>query len=634
MRIRRSAQGSSTQSAIPGLAPPGSPHRWRSWRLFLVPALSIAVIGQLGLGSATMAATTTAHTTAATGSVAPNPVNELDCNGWSAKYGTVRKMAGDLCTDPIKIVGGKASRFTDNGWYIGHDEPSIKFISNTPGSGNTMTYLTKIPVDPAKAPTANGSVTNYAQLSLAPWFGLPMCDSKSYPQKPCKPDSDTNSGLISNPNAAGSAFMELQLYPPGYTPFMDSESCSATRWCAALTIDSLECSFNFATCNPNCEEPVNFSYLQTNGVPSGPPSPQLTDVSTFTPNGNTLMINPGDVLKVSITDPPQGFTTTVRDLTTHQTGWVTASAANGFMNTNITNCDGTPHTFHAEYSTAKQPNQVPWAALEGGVLMEQEIGHSEVCSSLKNKDPFSMSYPGGQTYSDPKVYDTCVGGSEGQGQVGEGPCSATTGLCQNAETQGPNGPVACPTNNPASGALCEFADGFCFQKGARTALVNGQPAREVSASNQCFADRFQNGDLDFNGLDYVPNTWPNGTSSHPTAFQYVGPFQANGRPYPQIQFESDIGGSSNLCNTATGAGCTVAPISAKFYPFWSLSPLSSTSGSKLGTSCVWNFGNVLPQTTQDFGKDAQYGTPDVARYGGTIISSPMKNPQFSGRCAQ
>ena len=160
--------------------------------------------------------------------------------------------------------------------------------------------------------------------------------------------------MISDPNAAGSAFMELQFYPPGFTPFVDSTSCSATKWCAALTIDSLECTFNFATCNNNCMEPVNFAYLQTNGVPAGPPSPQLTDVSTFTPNASTLMINPGDKLAVSISDPPQGFTTVVRDLTTHQTGFMTASAANGFMNTNIADCSGTPFTFHAEYSTREE----------------------------------------------------------------------------------------------------------------------------------------------------------------------------------------------------------------------------------------------------------------------------------------
>ena len=126
--------------------------------------------------------------------------------------------------------------------------------------------------------------------------------------------------------------------------------------------------------------------MQTNGVPTGPPSPQLANVSTFTPNRHTLMFNPGDVLVTSISDPPQGFTAVVRDLTTHQTGFMTASAANGFMNTNIADCSGTPFTFHAEYNTAKQPNQVPWAALEGGVLMQQEIGHGEVCNSVTNQD--------------------------------------------------------------------------------------------------------------------------------------------------------------------------------------------------------------------------------------------------------
>ena len=39
-----------------------------------------------------------------------------------------------------------------------------------------MTYLQKIPVDPRKAPTASGSVTDYGELSVAPWFGLPICD--------------------------------------------------------------------------------------------------------------------------------------------------------------------------------------------------------------------------------------------------------------------------------------------------------------------------------------------------------------------------------------------------------------------------------------------------------------------------
>jgi hypothetical protein len=600
--------------------------------------LGVAVVCQLGLaGNAAIAgASTTAKTALAAGTVAPNATNELDCNGWSKAYKTVRKLAGDLCTDPKGYANGKAAPYLDNGWYVGHDEPSVKFISSTPGSGNTFTYLAKIPVDPRQAPTPSGSVTNYGQLSVAPWFGLPMCDPDSYPQNPCSPDSDSNVGL-NVANAAGSAFMELQLYPPGFTPFVDSESCSKTKWCAALTIDSLECNFNFASCNANCEEPANFAFLQTNGVPTGPPSPQLADVSTFLPDSNTLLINQGDVLEISITDPPQGFTTTIRDLTTHQTGYMTASAGNGFMNTNINTCDGTPYTFHAEYNTASINNRVPWAALEGGVLMEQEIGHSEVCNSVKYQDPYSESFANGQSYVDNQTYDTCMGGTEGPNAVGEGPCSATTGLCQNSTTQGPDGPVPCPNDDPASGSHCEYADAFCFPKGARTVDVNGVATTAWADANQCFADRYQNGDLDFDGVSYLPYTWPNGGPNHPTAFQYVGPF-TNGKTYPKIQFETDISGSANLCDTATGAGCTVPPISAAFYPYWSLSPLSSGYGSYASsaghtTACGWNFGGDLPSTIENFGRDAQYGAPDLSWYGGTNISAVEPNPQISGRCA-
>jgi hypothetical protein len=569
----------------------------------------------------------------ASASVAPNATNDLDCNGWSASYQSVKGGMGAICTDPIQVTNGKANRFIDNGWYVGHDEPSVKFISSQPGSGNTMTYFMRLPIDPRKQPTASGSVTNYGELSVAPWFGLPICDPHSYPQNPCAPDSDANSGEITNPADAGSAFLEVQLYPPGFTPFIDSESCSKTQWCGALTIDSLECTFGFATCNANCEEPVNFAYVQTNGVPTGPPSPQLTDVSTYLPNAHTLYMNGGDVLEVSISDPPQGLTARFTDLTTHRSGWMVASAANGFMDTNIADCSGNPFTFHAEYNTAKQQNQVPWAALEGGVLMEQEIGHSESCNSVSNQDPFSTSYPDGQTFVDENTYDTCDGGSEGSSATGEGPCNPLTFICENATTQGPNGPVACPTGDSQSGALCEFADGFCFPKGDRTVEINGTPTTESSALNFCFADRYQNGDLDFDGLSYQPNTWPDGTPNHPTMASYIGPFTGDGRTYPTVQFESDIGGSSNLCDVGTGAGCTVPPISAAFYPYWSLGTAGGPQLPAPRGVCVWDFGkSVFGLTTRNLGGDAQYGTPDVARYGGTIISSPEPNPELSERC--
>jgi hypothetical protein len=66
-------------------------------------------------------------------------------------------------------------------------------------------------------------------------------------------------------------------------------------------------------------------------------------------------------------------------------------------------------------------------------------------------------------------------------------------------------------------------------------MVNGVATTESSDANQCFDTRFQNGDLDFVGLSYQGSAWPDGSLNHPTAYEYAGPFQANGKPYPQIQ---------------------------------------------------------------------------------------------------
>ena len=551
--------------------------------------------------------------------------NMLDCNA------TVLER---LCTDPLgKPYNGHPGRFRDpiTGQYVGHDEPSVKFISSRSGSGNTMSYGMQLATDPPRNPTPSGSVTHYAELSVAPWFGLPICDSQSYPQNPCTPLSDSNTGLGATTDA-GSAFMELQFYAPGFAPFLDSTSCSKTQWCAALNIDSLECTFNFATCNNNCIEPVNFSFLQTDGVPPGSPAPQDPSVGTFFGNASTLKMNSGDRLRVSISDVPDsgspdvgGLKATVHDLTTGQTGFIVASAANGFANTSISDCSGTPHSFHAEYSTAAQQNQVPWAALEGGVLMQQEIGHGESCASVSHKQAFTASFSDGSSYTDRRVFQTCNGGNEGKGGKGEGPCNASGTVCQNATTQGVNGPVACPTKDSTSGALCEFSDGRCFPKGSRPVTIDGVKTTETAPVAFCNQEAFENGDLDFDGLSYRPD-WPNGSSNFPTPFKYTGPF-TRGHSYPNIQFETNTAASEFLCDVATGTGCTAPPQGAQFYPFWTLG-----SQSKHGV-CVWSFGNdIAGLTVNDFGQAAEYGTPDVARFGGTLTSAVMANPEFAKNC--
>jgi hypothetical protein len=174
----------------------------------------------------------------------------------------------------------------------------VRFISNQPGSGDNTTFVERLPVEPKALPTVKtpgNDVTHTFELTIAPWFSTDVCDPQSAPQNPCTSESDANAPNGGHGYAgAGAAFVELQFYPPGFAPFSDNISCDNTHWCSALNIDSLEClGSGFATtgCNNNCTEPVNFAFVQTNGVATGPPSPQLSNKATFTPNKHTLLMN-------------------------------------------------------------------------------------------------------------------------------------------------------------------------------------------------------------------------------------------------------------------------------------------------------------------------------------------------------
>src|SRR4029077_12007020 len=117
------------------------------------------------------------------------------------------------------------------GKYVGHDEPGINFYSDVSGSGNNSGWKIVLPRDPATYPTdANPSGTggptvwNF-QLHTAFWMGMALCDTESYPEyiHNCNPNSDENIFDDPNPKSKkyigphpGTAFLELQLYPPGW----------------------------------------------------------------------------------------------------------------------------------------------------------------------------------------------------------------------------------------------------------------------------------------------------------------------------------------------------------------------------------------------------------------------------------
>ncbi len=452
----------------------------------------------------------------------------LDCNGYSKIQKPLK--VDSLCTDPRGYDGG---RFYDNGNYIGHDEPTVQFLSNQPGSGNNVQWQITLPTEHSLP------ATQTFENQIAFWFSMALCDPQSYPQGACTPDSDKN-----NPNKAGSDFLEMQFYPPGFSPFITKISCDRTHWCASLHINSLECTNGFAFCNPNCIEPTNFAFIQMDGVPTGPPGPASATAATFTPNSQTLLMNQGDTLKITIKDTPGGLLNRIEDLTTGQSGFMVASAKNGFQSLNVNTCAPTNFTFHPEFSTAKFGNFVPWAALQANVGFAVETGHF-------------------------------TPGVNGDGDADDAPCF-----------KGPTLP----------GCL-DFAQG---------------------------------GDIDFDGTSYLPD-WPDGTSHTPTSLRIssvlgngVGPVSESPgddeytHPYSSLMFETDVLASESTCNP-DGSGCTVPPPGAVFYPFY------AQSGH--GAGCVFTFGNdIRGATINDFGRDQQYGTPNLPWFFGTASGGIRPNP--------
>ncbi len=140
--------------------------------------------------------------------------------------------------------------------------------------------------------------------SRSPWFGMVLCDNESYPEgNPVCTTTDANIQVPPRPDHAGAAFAELQLYPPGYAPFIKKISCDMTHWCAAMAIFSLQAQFGAlhgpasppgALANNNCVEPANFAFLTLSGNPVRPPGPDTATSGTFSPNKDTFLMNQGD----------------------------------------------------------------------------------------------------------------------------------------------------------------------------------------------------------------------------------------------------------------------------------------------------------------------------------------------------
>lgn len=489
-------------------------------------------------------------------------------------HANAAKPAASFCTSHAALCTETREPWSYNGQYTGHDEPSVLFYSDSAGAGNSNLYKMVLPTDPPTRPVQDGSggTANF-QLHPAFWFGMAMCDDQSGPnpggsavsaQIPCTPDSDANIYDGTTFGAAnyigkhpGVAFMEMQFYPPGWAPWPAGNSCGATQWCAALNIDSFNDNQNTGVPNNSAclnsvgIEPVNFAFITRNGVAHAPANPVDSTLATFTPNAATdLFMNSGDAITVDMHDTDAGFTVVIHDLTSGQSGSMTASVANDFgpvvFAPSASTCTVQHAAFHPAYASSSEHTRVPWAAHSYNVAFSDEIGHFEYCNGV----------------------------------------SPRTGTCNNAGVTDPSGG--------------DGDDVGCFSPGQSTSVrVSGCQGTDVDFDGPEYSNTW-------------PGTFSDSSQDalfHSTPILFTSPLFNDTSNYSRVAFETDLPrievpglSPNNSCNRTTGVGCVNPPNGATFYPIY-------TTG-KLDGQCVWQEGGAfIPGTTNTFGgtSTAQYG---------------------------
>ena len=293
-------------------------------------------------------------------------------------------------------------------------------------------------------------------------------------------------------------------------------------------------------------EPINWAYVTKSGKSQGPANPLFT--GTFTnPNltavnvnpKKDLLMSPGDVVRIHIHDTRAGLRTDLADLTTGQSGSMTASVSNGFGHILYTpkskTCQEKPYAFHPEYSTAN-PRGNTWSAHTYNVAMSDEIGHFENCLAIDAQ-----------------------------------------GNCTTAGSQDPTIDADDTGCVPGADSLLVKING-CFSSDGD---YDGQSYRQ-----------------DWPGTD--PNVAAD-RALHPTPVLFTSPL-TRGRNFSTIAFETDLPrieasdsqANPPFCNQTTGADCVNPPPGRSSIRS---SPPRTDPGAAPGRKAASTF----PGTTNDFG---------------------------------
>jgi len=296
----------------------------------------------------------------------------------------------------------------------------------------------------------------------------------------------------------------------------------------------------------------------------------MRNAQTFKITSDVLLYNPGDVLLVVLRDTARGLKISITDLTTGESGSMTASAANGFAEilydpfgtSCSTSTHNIPYDFHPMYATSSEHTRVIWAAHSYNIAFADEIGHFEYCNAVRREG---------------------------------GPCTQDG--------------VNDLDNGLPPGAEDDFG---CFD----AAFANTKGLVPIGGCTST--------DFDFDGVPYQfvwPGTLADATADqqlHPSSILFTSPLFTNSssgaqQNYERLAFEADLPRIesntnppcqrhvSNPADSSPGSGCVNPPKGANFYPFF------STRGGK---NCTWQLGGGnIPGTDNTFGgsSTAEFG---------------------------
>ena len=401
--------------------------------------------------------------------------------------------------------------------------------------------------------------------------------------------------------------MEMQFYPPGNPPFVDSDELR--RHALVRRADHRQPGVHRRLrelSTPTVRSRSTSPSSRGTACRPGRRRRRTSDLGTFMPNSETLLMNPGDKITVHMFDAPapgggDAFKVVINDLTTHRAASCRPRPPTASRTPRWPTARARRSTSSRSTTRPRPANIIPWAALQTNISTEFETGHWEPCTSLSDPispNPVDPADTGGtlQRVQRPVRERRPAGQHDRRRPVTR---SATTPAIPIPGYDGPG------TSTPPD-------------------VITG-----------CQDNIFQNGDLDFDGSPYWTE-WPTGTrpTIYPSTFRGTVPDHERPAvlavllPDRHRAERVDVHGDSatphpeRLHRAAAGAG-RVLPV---------LEPSRSVGGI-----CALEFGNVSAGLgVTDFGKDAQYGTNQFTTLGypefiGPVPQQPLPCPTGDGR---